>query len=187
MAKLDGVLVDELPLASLKDHYGVARSQVFNRIKVLGIETIKRKQKAYVNVNHLELVDRLHELIQQDYTIDSATTMILGDSPAERLRQRPRQSHETAGQLEMLPALVAAIAHHQQPAAAPLAPPNPLSRFEQLQAIADNDWRPSTSELAEILDLTSLSGSQFERYSFRFTRAGKYGAQSAWKVEKIHD
>ncbi|MBW4462437.1 MAG: hypothetical protein KME47_19680 [Nodosilinea sp. WJT8-NPBG4] len=65
--------------------------------------------------------------------------------------------------------------------------PNPLSRFEQLQAIADNDWRPSTSELAEILSLTSLSGATFERYGFRFTRAGKNGSQSAWKVEKIHD
>lgn len=91
----------------------------------------------------------------------------------------------------MLPALVAAIAHQQQPAAAPLAQPNPLSRFEQLQAIADNDWRPSTSELAEILGLTSLSGSQFERYSFRFTRAGKTGHSrpGKWRrsMTKAHD
>jgi hypothetical protein len=94
----------------------------------------------------------------------------------------------------MLQALVAALAEllhgriaHQQPTVAPPALPNPLSRFEQLQAIADNDWRPSTSELAEILSLTSLSGATFERYGFRFTRAGKNGSQSAWKVEKIHD
>ncbi|MBD1918298.1 MULTISPECIES: hypothetical protein [Cyanophyceae] len=86
----------------------------------------------------------------------------------------------------MLQALVAAIAH-QQPPASPPAPPNPLSRFEQLQAIADNDWRPSTSKLAEILGLSSLSGATFERYGFRFTRVGKNGAQSAWKVEKVNE
>lgn len=93
------------------------------------------------------------------------------------------QSHGIAGQLEMMQMLVAAIAH-QQPAAAPQAPQNLLSRFEQLQAIADHDWRPSTSELAKILGLASLSVSTFERYGFRFTRAGKNGAQSVWKVEK---
>ena len=79
--------------------------------------------------------------------------------------------------------LMAAITH-QQP---PLALPNPLSRFEQLLAITDNSWRPSTSELAAILGLTTLSGSLFERYGFRFIRAGKNGAQSAWKVEKVND
>jgi hypothetical protein len=85
----------------------------------------------------------------------------------------------------MMQALMAAIAYQQQPAAAPLAPPNPLSQFEQLQAIADNDWRPSTSELADTLGLSSLSGATFERYGFRFTWAGKNGAQSAWRVEKV--
>jgi hypothetical protein len=60
-----------------------------------------------------------------------------------------------------------------------------LARFEQLQAISDNDWRPSSRELADILGLSALSGQQFERYGFRFTRAGKNGAQSAWKVEKL--
>lgn len=84
----------------------------------------------------------------------------------------------------MIQALVAAIANQQLPAALP-APPNPLSRFEQLQAIADHDWRPSTSELAEILGLTSLPRATFERYGFRFTRVGRNGAQSAWKVEKL--
>ena len=86
----------------------------------------------------------------------------------------------------MLQALMAAIAH-QQPPVEPPALPNPLSRFEQLQAIADHDWRPSTSELAAILGLNSLSGSSIERYGFRFTRVGKNGAQSAWKVEKCRD
>lgn len=191
-------LVDELPLKSLPDRYGVARSQIYNRINALGIVTVKReKNKAYVTKEQLALLDRIHELIQQDYTLEAAAAAILGqptrqshETPGKYLIHTPgptlEQSRGTAGQLEMLQALMAAIAH-QQPAAAPPAPPNPLSRFEQLQAIADNDWRPSTKELAEILSLNSLSGSKIERYGFRFTRAGKNGAQSAWRVEKVDD
>ncbi|MGB7313904.1 MAG: hypothetical protein WA939_13305 [Nodosilinea sp.] len=192
-------LVDELPLKSLPDRYGVARSQIYNRINALGIVTVKRdKNKAYVTKDQIALLDQIHELIQQDYTLEAAAVAILGqptrqshEATGQYLIHVPgptvEQSHGTAGQLEMMQMLVAAIANQQQPAAAPPAPPNPLSRFEQLQAIADHDWRPSTSELAEILGLTSLSGSKIERYGFRFTRAGKNGAQSAWKVEKVDE
>ncbi|WP_017301965.1 hypothetical protein [Nodosilinea nodulosa] len=132
-----------------------------------------------------------HKLIQQEYTLDSAVALILGDRPQQQgmvhvPQEAVEQSYGTAGQLEMMQMLMTAIAN-QQPATPLPAPTNPLSRFEQLQAIADNGWRPSTSELAEILGLTSLSGSQIERYGFRFTRAGKNGAQSAWKVEKVDD
>ena len=80
----------------------------------------------------------------------------------------------------MLQVLASAISSQQQPTS-----PDPLSRFQQLQAMADHDWRPGTKELAQILGLKSLSGSQFERYGFRFTRTGKNGAESAWKVEKL--
>lgn len=184
--------IDELPLQSLPDRYGVARSQVFNRIKALGIETIKRKNKAYVNQDQLALLDDLHDLIQQGKTLDEAAA-IVNPTPRQS-RETPGQyivpvsgamvgqSYGTAGQLELLQALVATLA--QQP---PPAPINPLARFEQVQAMADYDWRPSTKELADILGLASLPGPSFERYGFRFSKAGKNGAQTAWKVEKCHD
>jgi hypothetical protein len=185
MTELVEGILDELPVASLPDRYGVARSQIYNRIKALGIQTTRRDNKAYVNTEQIALMDRMHELLQQDYTLETATAAILG-KPASQYTLVPgvgspvEQSRETAGQIEILQMLVAALA--SQP---PDLPANPLSHFEQLQTIADHDWRPSTSELAKILGLKSLPGKQFERYGFRFTRAGRNGAESAWKVEKI--
>lgn len=179
--------IDEWPLKGLPDRYGVARSQVFNRIKALGIETTKRNNKAYVNEDQLAMLDDLHQLIQQGKTLEEGAAIV---NPSPRpSRETPGQhivptagamvgqSYGT-GQLELLQALVA-LAQPQQP------PLNPLARFEQLQAIADHDWRPSTKELADILGLSSLPGPTFERYGFRFTRAGKNGSQTAWKVEKL--
>lgn len=182
--------VDEVSLQSLPSLYGVARSQVFNRIKALGIKTIKRDRKAYVNKDQLAMLDDLHNLIQEGKTVEEGAAIV---NPSTRQsRETPGQyniipaagamvgqSYGT-GQLEMLQALVSTLA--QQP---PPAPINPLARFEQLQAMADHDWRPSTRELADILGLSSLPGPTFERYGFRFTRAGKNGAQTAWKVEKL--
>lgn len=184
--------VDEVPLQSLPSLYGVARSQVFNRIKALGIKTIKRDRKAYVNKDQLAMLDDLHNLIQEGKTVEEGAAIV---NPSTRQsRETPGQyniipaagamvgqSYGT-GQLEMLQALVSALAQQQ-----PSAPVNPLARFEQLQAMADHDWRPSTKELANILGRSSLPGPTFERYGFRFTRAGKNGSQTAWKVEKGDD
>jgi hypothetical protein len=194
MIEFETVLVDELPVKSLPDRYGVARSQIYNRIKALGIETIKRDNKAYVNQEQLAQLDRIHELIQVGQTLEEAASLV---NPQIRpSRETPGQynivpasgaplgqSYGATGQLDLLQALVTALSNQPHPTALS----NPLSRFEQLQAIANNDWRPSTQDLSKILSLGSLPGPRFERYGFRFTRVGKNGAQTAWKVEKCHD
>ena len=65
-------------------------------------------------------------------------------------------------------------------------PADDLAVFRKLQELADNDWRPSTSQLAQMMGVNSLpTGNQFERYGFRFIKAGKNGTETAWKVEKI--
>lgn len=62
---------------------------------------------------------------------------------------------------------------------------NPLERLEYLEALADNVWRPSTSELASLLGVMSLSDKDFERYGFRYSRTERNDIQSAWKVEQV--
>ena len=42
----------------------------------------------------------------------------------------------------------------------------------------------STSQLAPLLGLKSLHGSEFCRYGFVFTKVGRNGAESAWQVGK---
>jgi hypothetical protein len=129
-------LVDELPLKSLTARYGVARSQIYNRINALGIVTVKReKNKAYVTADQIALLDQIHELIQQDYTLEASAAAILGqpvrlshETAGQSLVHKPgptlEQSRGTVGQLEMLHALVTAIAnssshrHHPTPSLA---------------------------------------------------------------------
>ena len=62
---------------------------------------------------------------------------------------------------------------------------DPLSKYRALDEIAANSWQLPTSEIAALLGLQSLSGKQFERYGFRFIRAGKAGSESTWRVEKF--
>jgi len=53
-----------------------------------------------------------------------------------------------------------------------------------LERVAEKGWLLSTSQLAPLLGLRSLSGKVFERYGFSFTRVGRNGAESAWRVGK---
>jgi hypothetical protein len=184
--------LDALPVSALPDRYGVARSQVYNRIKVLGIETQKRVGKAYVDAAQLAQLDHIAQLIGAGKTLEEAAAIILQGEPFTQPHKTAQDSTAAVGVSSLSvpsalpPTDPSALLHLLGAmAAATPPPPSPLARFEQLQAMADNDWRPSSSELADILGLSSLSGQQFERYGFRFTRAGRNGQQSAWKVEKL--
>ena len=172
--------IDLLPVASLPDRYSKAKSQVYSRLNALGITTHKQGNKAYVDASQLQHLDAIHQLITTGHTLEEAASKVLGTAP--NLTREPAapltvQDSPVAQSYETLERLIGLIS--TTPA------PNPLARFEHLQALADHGWQPSTSELADILGLKSLGGKQFERYGFQFTRAGRNGQQSAWRVERI--
>lgn len=60
---------------------------------------------------------------------------------------------------------------------------NPISHWEKLQKVVDNEWILSTSEIKELIGVKPRK-SPFVRGSFIFIKCGKIGNQSAWIVEK---
>lgn len=91
-----------------------------------------------------------------------------------------RQSYDLTGQLD-LAGLVAAIATAQNP-----QPADPLAMFRQLEEIAQHGWLLSTSQLVDIMGVKP-KGESCDRFGFRFTRAGKNGSETAWRVEKFDE
>lgn len=189
MAEIDGV-----PVASLTTRYRVARSQIYNRLDALKrrdstLIPYKQGKKAFVDQQLLSYLDRMADLINSGLTTDQAAEQVLGESGSvlSNAQDSPIRQYKTQDTFIPLQptqsdimTILAAIARQQ-----PVEPKDPLRLFRLLQELADNDWRPSTSQLAEILGVKNISESQFERYGFRFTRAGKNGPEFAWKVEKI--
>ena len=144
----------------------------------LGLKPEKQGNKAFVNTAQIDQLDQIHERIQQGMTVEQAAA-VMGTPQNNQSLTVTRQSYETGQEFTAM--LLPLLATPQKPA----TEHKPLERFEQLQALADNDWRPSTSELASILGVKTLSGKVLERYGFRFKRVGRNGAQSAWKVERV--
>ena len=62
-----------------------------------------------------------------------------------------------------------------------------LSDLETLQKVLDNNWLLTTSKIAEIIGLSPNTISKKKQYSycgFIFTKIGKQGKQTLWKIEK---
>jgi hypothetical protein len=88
------------------------------------------------------------------------------------------QESNRVDQSKMVGVLLSALASLQP------TEPDPLANLELLDRVAEKGWLLSTSQLAPLLGLKSLHGSEFCRYGFVFTRVGRNGAESAWRVEK---
>ncbi|WP_371113874.1 hypothetical protein [Microcoleus sp.] len=74
--------------------------------------------------------------------------------------------------------LVEAIAKHFA------APRDPLENYKALEYAAEHNFILPSSKVLELAGVKP-HGTEFERGSFRFTRSGKIGGQSGWRVEKL--
>ncbi len=74
--------------------------------------------------------------------------------------------------------LVEAIARHIA------ATRDPLQHYAALERAIASGWLLSTAEVRSLIGVKP-SGDRFQRGSFIFVRAGKIGAQAAWKVLKV--
>ena len=64
-----------------------------------------------------------------------------------------------------------------------ITPPNPISHWEKLQWLVDNEIIISTVEIQQLVG-TKPKGDRWTRGSFVFEKTGKLGTQSGWRVYK---
>jgi hypothetical protein len=173
--------LDLIPIGNLIDRYGVARSNIYNRLSGLGIEPEKQGGKAYINADQLALMDALNQHLKGGGTIADFQGQLsyrTGRSEKSYKTQDNLNSLEVTEQPALIATLMSAIAAFQP------QQKDPLANLETLERVAEKGWLLSTSQLAPLVGVKTPTGKQFTRYGFTFTRAGKNGAESAWKVTK---
>jgi hypothetical protein len=177
----------------LPSRYGIARSNLYTRLKDLGIEPEKMGKKAYVNAEQLQLLDALHEHIQKGGTTGEFLKSLNGDSQRERYADRTQLNQTLAAspneqnivfQPHALVAVVEAIVKRLLPNSG-----NRLSYLRELEEAYERGWLLSTSEVADLLRLSPKTiagyGQEFSDAGFVFTRAGtRKGGELAWSIDK---
>jgi hypothetical protein len=167
--ELHSALVDELPVASLTDRYGIGRTALYDRLKALHIEPEKRGKRAYVNSIQLAQLDELHEHLK-----------VGGSLPDDF------EKLEQAGQLAPLSQsdLAAAMMAFTKAIQPQPQPSDPLAHIRLLDEACEKGWRLSSSELRQLLKRSRIVGNEIRKYGFICTRNGKNGAESAWLVTR---
>lgn len=191
--------IDSFTVADLVQRYGVAKSNIYNRIKGLsdkGHDMTPEKQGkvAIYNADQVVLMDELDNHLKAGGTLANFGEDISPISPTGQLQKsyrtqdtRPTDSVPAALGIASLVDSIASkllVLQSDRPGA-PQLPPDPLANLKALQEACDRGWLLSSSQLAPLVGLKNVHGKEFERFGFRFVKAGKNGSESAWRVEKL--
>lgn len=190
--------VDLVPLSQLPSRYGIARSNLYTRLKDLKIESIKQGRKAFVTESQLQLLDGLHAHLSQGGTT----------SEFIKLFQEKAQNHDLVATTTTVPEIYNSgeTQHYREPTISlnpsalvglietvvkRLIPTNRsrLTYLRELEEAYQNGWLLSTSEVADLLGLTQKTitnyGQEFSDAGFVFAREGiRKGGEIAWSIEK---
>ncbi len=182
--------IDQFPVSQLQSRYDLARSAVYKRMEQLGIAPKRVGKRSHISGQQLRLMDELHVFVKQG---GSAAEFV----EARGLQKKPGNSGNgqsgggsaLATTANDFGGLISAIVSEVVSRVGLGAEPDPLKYFETLENAARNGWLPSTSELAELIDLSPKEiesyGDRFSEAGFVFSRAGyRKNGEIAWKVAK---
>ncbi|MGK7937101.1 MAG: hypothetical protein AB4206_15115 [Xenococcaceae cyanobacterium] len=188
--------VDLIPLSQLPSRYGIARSNLYNRLKDLKIEPTKQGRKAFVNEKELKLLDELHAHLteggvtsdfikQQDHQFPQLVTDSTLEAELSSPVSVPSQSEPTITlQPTALISVVEAVVKRFIPTST-----SRLTYLRELEEAYQNGWLLSTSEVANLLGLAQKTitsyGQEFSDAGFVFTRVGmRKRGEIAWAIDK---
>jgi hypothetical protein len=189
--------VDLIPLSQLPSRYGIARSNLYNRLKDLQIEPLKEGRKAFVNSTQLQLLDRLHSHLQQGGVTSeflkqqSNYQLVAVATPELETNTLFERYNHTEPMVALQPSALISVVETVVKRLMP-APRSRLTYLRELEEACQNHWLLSTSEVADLLGLSQKTvtgyGYEFTDAGFVFTRLGmRKGGEIAWAIHKQVD
>ena len=183
--------IDLVPLSQLPSRYGIARSNLYNRIKDLKIETVKQGRKAFLSAADLELLDGLHAHLGRGGTtmgfvqiLKKKGPLVSIDRPASYLTETSQEEPIIAINPVALVSTIETVVKRMIPTSN-----NRLNYLKELEEAYQSGWLLSTSEVSDLLGFTPKTianyGEEFSDAGFTFTRVGtRKGGEIAWSIDK---
>ncbi len=191
--------VDLIPLSQLPSRYGIARSNLYTRLKDLKIESVKQGRQAFISMTSLQLLDGLHAHLQQGGTTAEFIQLIQQSDQNHQLVEIPHNSssifhsysaeYSSETTISLNPTALVGVIETVVKNLIPSSR-NRLNYLRELEEAYQNQWLLSTSELADLLGLNQKTitnyGQEFSDAGFIFERAGiRKGGEIAWSVDKV--
>jgi hypothetical protein len=199
--------IDNYPVADLPSRFDLGKQAVYNRLEALGIKPTKVGKRSYISATQLQTLDRIHAHINQGGSIADFQSPDLEISPLDTMDKSTgrltsaENNQETSpldtmdkstgiveNNLEVLVNLIAGAV--SQTIASTVQQRSPLWYMSELERAEAQGWMLTTAEIQQLIGVkpTAATGtSTYQRGSFTFTKAGKIGSQTAWRVTKHLD
>lgn len=197
--------IDNYPVADLPSRFDLGKQAVYNRLEALGIKPTKVGKRSYISATQLQTLDRIHAHINQGGSIADFQSPDLEISPLDTMdkstgrltsaenNQSPLDTMDKStglveNNLEVLVNLIAGAV--SQTIASTVQQRSPLWYMSELERAEAQGWMLTTAEIQQLIGVkpTAATGtSTYQRGSFTFTKAGKIGTQTAWRVTKHLD
>ena len=187
--------IDLIPLAQLPSRYGIARSNLYTRLKDLKIESVKQGRKAFVSGDNVRLLDGLHAHLEKGGTTNEFIKEISSNSNLANVSTTEVSKYDSGStfnngesvitlQSSVLVGAIEAVVNR-------LIPTNRsrLNYLRDLEEAYEKGWLLSTSEVANLLGLNQSTitkyGEEFNDAGFIFARVGtRKGGEIAWSIDK---
>lgn len=164
-------------VAELAERYGLKSNKaIYDRLSALAITLPKKNRKSYATPEVIERLDKLQEHLDnggslKDYDEGDDTLAVKYEEvkPSNDTSLEVRASDDTLPQV---------IYIEKEPDFDPLLPNRLLSEAAKEKYIL------TSKQLQDILGIKPR-GNTFTRLGFTFTKVGKDGIYSSWKVEKV--
>jgi hypothetical protein len=182
--------IDRFPVKELMGRYGIGRTALYDRFKHASIKPDKEGTRSFISGEQLAELDRLNDHLATGGSLSDFVPTFSEQEETQELAIVPNSSADVQRTVanDNLEALAVAVSVGVERAIASQShPPNPLWYMKELKQAAEEGWLLSTSEARELLGVkpTTTKGSDtYKRGCWLFTKAGKIGSQTAWRVSK---
>lgn len=203
------------PVADLKTRFGIGKQADINRRKHLNIEAKKINGTYVITKDELDLLDQLDQFLKsknnpkmEDFVpntvyatsddVTNITSINVSLEPQSNSIVKTSNLDQPMVQLALpgfesleefivekcfpkLTTLVEKIASSNE---------NEVSELRQLQEISEQDWWITTLQIKKLTGTTpklKKGKTQWQRGCFLFTKVGKIGNQTAWKISRTSD
>ena len=181
--------IESYPVADLPSRYQIGKQQVYNRFVALAIKPSKVGKRAYITNAQLQLLDRFHaHLIDGGLMADFDLPTTQPDAKISPVDAIDITSGIVENNLEALVNMIAGAVSQVIDSTIPTR--SPLWYMSELEQAQAQGWMLTTAEIQQLIGVkptAAIGTSTYQRGSFTFTKAGKIGSQTAWRVTKNLD
>ena len=184
-----------MKISELLERYNLkSRKSFYSRLNGLGITLEKDvRGHSYATPEQVELLDQLDSHLKAGGTIASFTPLSTAEVvPADTTQPttQPALQHtpvNTPVNTLAEPPIDNRTLSVLEAIASQIQPSSPLWYMDSLKRAADEGWLLTTAEVRQLISVkpkTSKGEKVYKRGCWLFQKAGKIGAQTAWKVSK---